>query len=250
MLKRLRKKWRIIPVRYKAVMVLLMLAGVSGLVLWGFFSGRPLRAEALRDVFFLPLFMAALLFGLRGGLACVGIIAVTYVIMIVSEWPVDGATLVDLGLELGVLTFTGCVTGILVDRERREARRLREAESLALMGMAAAAVAHELKNPLIAIGGFTQRIHRELEDGHPHKKMLGIGGGAGRLHGKTSPGDAGFQPPGGAEKKAGFLKHHHRGRGFTFGRVRRLRQGEAWNASWTARWGRCPWIRAGSSRSS
>ena len=172
-LQELRKKWRIIPVRYKAVTVLVLLAVVSGLVMWGF-TGRQLRAEALRDVFFLPLFMSALLFGLRGGLICFFIIALTYAGDLYADWPVDGATLVDLGLEVGVLAFTGCVTGILVDRERREARRLREAESLALLGMAAAAVAHELKNPLIAIGGFTQRIHKQLDDDHPHKKMLGM----------------------------------------------------------------------------
>ena len=76
--------------------------------------------------------------------------------------------------EMGLYFLTGGLTGFLVDRERRESRRVKEAENLALLGQAAAAVAHELKTPLIAIGGFAQRIQRDLEPSHPYRHQLSI----------------------------------------------------------------------------
>lgn len=35
------------------------------------------------------------------------------------------------------------------------------------MGKALSAVAHDIKTPLIAIGGFTKHVQRKLEEGNP-----------------------------------------------------------------------------------
>jgi PAS domain S-box-containing protein len=61
----------------------------------------------------------------------------------------------------------------IIQRERAE-KHLRESESLAAMGRAMAAVAHDMKTPLIAIGGFTRMAQRRIEDDNPVQELLEI----------------------------------------------------------------------------
>lgn len=172
MLKRLRQRWRIIPVRYKLVPLVILFIAISAFLLY-LHGHDPAKAHALRGLLTLPLMMASLLFGLRGGLAGAFLIGFDY-LLLAELRPASFTSQVQAALELGVVFLVGGLTGVLVDRERREARRVSEAENLALLGMAAAAVAHELKNPLVAIGGFAQRIYRDLEEEHPHRDKLRI----------------------------------------------------------------------------
>jgi PAS domain S-box-containing protein len=61
----------------------------------------------------------------------------------------------------------------LIQRER-ELHALRESESLAAMGRALSSVAHDMKTPLIAIGGFTSLVQRHMEQTDPHRRKLDI----------------------------------------------------------------------------
>ncbi len=70
--------------------------------------------------------------------------------------------------------------GLLMDgmwkillRKRAEAA-LRESESLAAMGRALSSVAHDLKTPLVAIGGFTRLVQNHLGEESPYWKKLDI----------------------------------------------------------------------------
>lgn len=172
MLDELRRRWSIIPTWVKVVPVAMLLAALS-LAHYLLLPVRPDLSALVQRLFFLPLFMASLLFGLRGGLICAALICLNYFDFFLVPNPGRAAAFLVI-LELGLYFFTGALTGLLVDRERREARRLKEAENLALLGQAAAAVAHELKTPLIAIGGFAQRIQRDLEPDHPYRYQLKI----------------------------------------------------------------------------
>jgi signal transduction histidine kinase len=57
---------------------------------------------------------------------------------------------------------------------RKQSSALQEAESLAAMGRAVACLAHDLKTPLIAIGGFTRLVQRHLEEGSADRDKLEI----------------------------------------------------------------------------
>ncbi len=173
MLQALRRRWQVVPTWVKVVPIVVLLAGLSAWEQWDP-AHRSLLAPAVHRLFFLPLFMACLLFGLRGGLICAGLISLNFLPALVGGPHPGGPGRLELGIEVLLYFGTAAVTGMLVDRERREARRLKEAENLALLGETAAAVAHELKNPLVAIGGFAQRLHRDLEPDHPHRPKLEI----------------------------------------------------------------------------
>ncbi|MFZ0929534.1 MAG: ATP-binding protein [Syntrophobacteraceae bacterium] len=60
-----------------------------------------------------------------------------------------------------------------MERERAE-KALRNSERLAAMGSTLAALAHDIKTPLISIGGFTQLVQRHLEPGSQDCKALDI----------------------------------------------------------------------------
>ena len=60
-----------------------------------------------------------------------------------------------------------------MERERAE-KALRNSERLASMGRALAVLAHDIKTPLISIGGFTQLVQRHLEPGSQDCKALDI----------------------------------------------------------------------------
>ncbi len=60
-----------------------------------------------------------------------------------------------------------------LDREFKDAQaRFLEAERMATLGELSARIAHDLKNPLIAIGGLAKKLHKKMADDHPDKRYL------------------------------------------------------------------------------
>ncbi len=81
-----------------------------------------------------------------------------------------------LDLELAIMTETYreyWVTRIQESDRARFQRRLSESEHLANVGELAAALAHEIKNPLAGISGAIQVLGADLPEGHPHKEAIG-----------------------------------------------------------------------------
>ena len=77
-------------------------------------------------------------------------------------------------MEIILYNTVAAILGLLTDRHETEHERLLKAESLAAMGRAVSGVAHDMKTPLIAIGGFTKMVQRNMEKGDPCYQKLDI----------------------------------------------------------------------------
>jgi PAS domain S-box-containing protein len=60
------------------------------------------------------------------------------------------------------------------ERQKRDQELLLRMERLSVMGETSAIVAHELRNPLVAIGGFARTLQRNLPDHDPNKQYAAI----------------------------------------------------------------------------
>lgn len=125
-----------------------------------------------QGLFFLPVILGGFWFGLRGGLAASIGVSVVLTPFIVIHWNAFSADDFNSVMEVVLYNAVGAILGILRDREQVNQQRLREAESLAAMGRALSSVAHDMKTPLIAIGGFTLWVKRHIESHNPcHEKL-------------------------------------------------------------------------------
>ena len=127
-----------------------------------------------QELYFLPLILAAFWFGMRGALAATVCITVLYLPFMAMEW--QGFSPADFGRLMELITYVivGGTLAVLRNREERKQKSLREAESLAGIGRAMSGVAHDLKTPLIAIGGFTRMVMGKLPADDPSHEKLAI----------------------------------------------------------------------------
>jgi signal transduction histidine kinase len=77
-------------------------------------------------------------------------------------------------MEIALYNAVGVILGLLVDRERTDQRRLREAESYTAIGKALLGVAHDMKTPLVAIGGFARSVQKRMDRTNPDHRKLDI----------------------------------------------------------------------------
>jgi signal transduction histidine kinase len=122
----------------------------------------PVRMSVTRELvnraYFFPIILAALWFGLRGGLLApliVSLICLPYSVIAMEQHRVY---FYDEILQMFLFILVGSLLGILKDREQRQRARNEKLEALAALGEALASVAHEMKNIVIPIRGFLRRI--------------------------------------------------------------------------------------------
>jgi signal transduction histidine kinase len=159
--------------RLQAIAVGLVLASI--VVAYVFTLGSlPFVGKILRYLLFLPIVMAALWFGWRGGL--VAALAATALYL-----PADHSE--DAVVEAVDLFLIGSIMGILADRERRKrillqqttrelslayqqlqdsTESLRRAARLSATGQLAASLAHEIRTPLASIEGAAEMLDGEV----------------------------------------------------------------------------------------
>jgi two-component system sensor histidine kinase HydH len=148
-------------VKSKVVTIVLLLAAVTCLH-YSTELGAYRYHLFYQGLYFLVVMLSGFWFGLRGALMTSATVTLLYLPFVIARW--NGLSPVDFGrlTELALYNVMAVVLGVLKDRQRAEQERLREAEGLAAMGKAMSAVAHDLKTPLIAIGGFTSLVQRKL----------------------------------------------------------------------------------------
>jgi len=162
-----RRRW---PTMSWELATLLVLVAAALWIVFGFVDS--LRYQ-LFYVFFIPVIWTAVRFGLEGVTVTLMAtqIGLIVAIQLSGQNSVDVVTYQAL---MVVLAATGLVFGVLVNEQRRAQQQLRlqqdamaRAARLGAMGEFAAAVAHEINQPLTAIANYAQLARRAVEKQPP-----------------------------------------------------------------------------------
>jgi two-component system, NtrC family, sensor histidine kinase HydH len=126
------------------------------------------------DLYFLPIIMAGLWYGLRGAVITSAAITILYFPFILWRWQGFSSGDFDRIIQVLLLNTIAVVLGMVSDRQKREQKALREAESMAAMGRAVSFLAHDMKAPLMVIGGMATQLHRGKppDDGEAQKLSI------------------------------------------------------------------------------
>ncbi len=119
------------------------------------------------ELYFLPIVLAGFWFGLRGSMAVSLAITACYSPLILWHWQDFSPDDFDRILSILLYNFLAALIGALKDREYCANERMLKAESLAAMGKSLAAVAHDMKTPLVTIGGFARRLQKKCKKDDP-----------------------------------------------------------------------------------
>lgn len=149
-----------------------LLAGLIIAAIWGVFA----VAVSLRLQFFYLLFIPIVWTAVRFGLEGVSTMLVVTQIGLIAAIQISGQSAMDVvsyQALMVVLAVTGLAIGILVNEQQRAEQQLRlqqdalnRASRLGTMGEFAAAVAHEINQPLTAIANFT-RLAKSVAESQP-----------------------------------------------------------------------------------
>lgn len=116
------------------------------------------------ELYYLPLLLGALVYGLKGAVITFIFISLFYAPHVIMNWTDDYAYIANQVLHAAFSGFFTILAGILIEREKRYRERSEKDRYLAGLGQAAAAIVHDLKNPLLIITGFARRIRDRRGD--------------------------------------------------------------------------------------
>lgn len=179
---------------------------VSILIISLFHYFTPLHLHHVHDIFqrlyYLPIILAALWFGLRGGVGTALAVSIVYAPHILFQWGGHLTVEMEKYLEILLYNVVGCLTGLLAQRERERRvelqrssegleesyrklqsqseriiaveEQLRRAEKLSTLGEMAAVLAHEIRNPLGSIRGTAEILRDDYPAGSPKHEFIEI----------------------------------------------------------------------------
>lgn len=166
----------------------------------------PLHLPYLHDIFqrlyYLPIILAALWFGFRGGLLCAVVVSIAYAPHLLFQWGGHLTMEMEKYLEIVMYNIVGGMTGLLSQKERERTialqeseenlkqayedyrlqsrqismieEQLRDAERLSSVGEMSAVLAHEIRNPLASIRGTAEIMQNVFKPDDKHYEFLSM----------------------------------------------------------------------------
>ncbi len=123
-----------------------------------------------RELYFLPILLAAFWFGIRGGLLTSAAISAFYLPLVVMHWQQFSPDDLDKSLEVILFNLIAMVMGVLSDREKK-----REQEKQETILAMAGTIAHELNSPIQVVLGNSQLLQDDFEpESEPYKELQTI----------------------------------------------------------------------------
>jgi signal transduction histidine kinase len=149
---------------------------VSGIIFLHYFTFPDLiyRHAFYRMLFYLPLVLGCFWFGLKGAIYVSTSVLILYTPYVFKQW--QGFSFEDVHKlsEVAISIFIAFVLGFLVEKGKEKQIALLRAENLAAIGRALFEAAHEIKTPLVAIGGFADQVYRKLKSDDPNRRKLDV----------------------------------------------------------------------------
>jgi two-component system sensor histidine kinase HydH len=165
-----------LAVRERWIRILVIVVIIVDILGLYFFTPSKMRYEhaVYRMFFYLPLVIASFWFGLKGAVWVSGSVVLFYIVYSIDQWKAFSYSFFETALEMTIYLAVGLIIGFLVERERKEHWTLLRAESLAAVGRTVLEVAHDMKTPLIAIGGLVTQVSRKMGLADPDRKKLDL----------------------------------------------------------------------------
>jgi two-component system sensor histidine kinase HydH len=167
-----RRRWLSVSNEFKFSLIL---GTILGITLFHYSIGvNPLNHQIYGKFYYAPVIVAALWFGVRGGLVTSIIIDLLLIPHFFIDWGTHIGSLWGILLEIPTLNLTGLVAGYLRDREMERRMELKEISHLASLKGTYSFVAHEMKNIGISIHGFAKLSRRKAGPSEDVVRFLGI----------------------------------------------------------------------------
>ncbi|TKB24606.1 hypothetical protein FCL47_17385 [Desulfopila sp. IMCC35006] len=157
----------------KPVLLVLLIAGIT-LLHYSTDQSHYYFHVFYGELYFVPIVLAAFWFGLCGALLVSTTITVCYLPFIFWNWQDFSAN--DLDSILSLLLYNGLaiLVGVLKGRETKAQEEVLQKENLAVMGRSLAAAAHEMRTPLVLIGGLARRLLKKTNHENPDRLKLDL----------------------------------------------------------------------------
>jgi signal transduction histidine kinase len=161
---------------------------------------RQVQHDILVRLYYIPIVLGGLWYGIWGGLGAAALIALIYLphLVVVNH----GDMTIGYLLEIPIFLAVGTLVGLIVDRREHYRRgleiqtdtlaqshrelqeqtrllleketQLRRADRLSALGQLSAGLAHEIRNPLGAIKGAVEILQDDYPAGHPKAEFYAI----------------------------------------------------------------------------
>lgn len=165
-------------IRKKRAAVYISLAGITALVYFLHFYTDIDKTEqldiAFQRLYFIPTILACIWFSRTGGMLVTVATGLLILPNIVIHWGNFSGADINRIAQLIVFFAVSAILGWVVELQRKEQRRVRETEKLAAIGKSLAAVAHDMKTPLVTIGGLALLVRKHLPENSPDRDKLEI----------------------------------------------------------------------------
>ena len=151
--------------------------------------------EIFKRLYYVPIVMAAVTYGPRGGLATSVLASLLFLPRIVIDWDGWPVFAVERYGELILFNVVALLTGVLAGRLRAERNRYRDVaaelqraychleartderlrvDRLVTVGRIASGIAHEIRNPLGSLLGCIEILESEFLPSHPKREFFAI----------------------------------------------------------------------------
>lgn len=143
-----------------------LIALLIGVLIWVVFGRANHEQVKLVYLLLLPVVLASANFGLSGAVLSATVTQFGLIAAVQTVQHTD-LSVFELQALLAVITVTGLWLGVAVDERERAAAQLRGSLRMVAAGQMAAALAHELSQPLTALSNYAQACRLMLADARP-----------------------------------------------------------------------------------